>query len=134
MRNGTLSREDFTVMMGRGGIDLPRTFQRTGRATKQDVSGQYVPRIPLAWAIRAIALPGKAWGVGCLLWYRARVSGSTTVTLTRAWLQEFGVDPETARRGLRQLEAAGLVCVERRGKRSPQVTLIEGQEGSDVGL
>ena len=63
-----------------------------------------------------------------ILWYRAGVTRALVVTLTRTWLRRFGVDPETGRRGLQQLEAAGLVCVERSGKQSPRVTLLEVRE------
>jgi len=39
-------------------------------------------------------------------------------------MEDFGVLPDAKRRGLRALEKAGLIAIERRGKRSPNVTLI----------
>jgi DNA-binding transcriptional ArsR family regulator len=39
-------------------------------------------------------------------------------------LQEWGIEPDAKSRALRRLEKAGLVTVERRGKRSPRVTLV----------
>jgi hypothetical protein len=39
-------------------------------------------------------------------------------------LEEWGVQADAKRRALRKLEMAGLITVERRGKRSPQVTLL----------
>jgi DNA-binding transcriptional ArsR family regulator len=41
-------------------------------------------------------------------------------------LQEWGVQPDAKSRALRALERAGLIRVERQGKRSPKVTLIVG--------
>jgi hypothetical protein len=39
-------------------------------------------------------------------------------------LEEWGVQADAKRRALRKLERAGLIKVERRGKRSPHVTLL----------
>ena len=38
--------------------------------------------------------------------------------------QEWGLLPDAKSRALRKLEMAGLIAVERRGKRSPRVTLV----------
>jgi hypothetical protein len=42
-------------------------------------------------------------------------------------LQEWGIQPDAKRRALGALEKAGLIAIERRGKRSPQVTLVVGK-------
>jgi hypothetical protein len=39
-------------------------------------------------------------------------------------MQEWDVLPDAKRRALRALEKAGLIAIERRGKRSPRVTLV----------
>src|SRR5262245_14494000 len=75
--------------------------------------------IPLSWVTRAMRLPRKAWDVGTVLWLWAGITRSCTVVLTRTQLRECGVHPETARQCLAHLEHAGLVRVERQGKRSP---------------
>ena len=55
-------------------------------------------------------------------------------------LEEWGVQADAKRRALRKLEMAGLITVERRGKRSPHVTLLVKDFGAcgavptDVGL
>ena len=85
--------------------------------------------IPISWVTRAMQLPGKAWHVGTVLWLWAGITRSTTVVLTRTRLRQCGMHPETARQRLIHLEQAGLVRVERQGKRSPRVTLVvDGNE------
>jgi hypothetical protein len=39
-------------------------------------------------------------------------------------IAEWGIEPDAKRRALRKLEKAGLISIERRGKRSPLVSLI----------
>jgi uncharacterized membrane protein len=39
-------------------------------------------------------------------------------------MQEWNVLPDAKSRALRKLEKAGLIAIERRGKRSPRITLI----------
>jgi hypothetical protein len=78
----------------------------------------------MSWVTRAMQLPGKAWHVGTVLWLWAGITRSHTVILTRTRLRQCGLHPETARQRLTHLEQAGLVRVERQGKRSPRVTLL----------
>ena len=46
-------------------------------------------------------------------------------------LQEWGIQPDAKARALRALEKAGLITIDRRGKRSPRVTLIVGNTSND---
>ena len=39
-------------------------------------------------------------------------------------MQDWGVLPDAKSRALRALEKAGLITIERRGKRSPRVSLL----------
>jgi hypothetical protein len=39
-------------------------------------------------------------------------------------LRDWGIKPDEKRRALRSLEKAGLIRIEKQGKRSPQLTLI----------
>jgi hypothetical protein len=110
------------------GIPPPPPSPRKAPRSHTTKSELFVRTIALSWLIRAAHLPGKALHVGMVLWYRAGVTRSMTVTLTRTWLRRFGVQHPTGWRGLQQLEAAGLVFVERSGKRNPRVTLLEARE------
>src|SRR5947208_12045589 len=75
--------------------------------------------IPLAWLRTAMTLPGKALHVALILWYFTGFNKQARpIVLSPTKLSTFGLKRETARRGLMDLEAAGLVTVERCGKRS----------------
>ena len=65
-------------------------------------------------------------GVACLAVCALRLleDGSMTVPLPNAWLKQHGVGREVKRRALRDLEAAGLITVERTDRKSPLVTLV----------
>ena len=49
---------------------------------------------------------------------------SLTFTMPNGWLEERGVSRKTKRRVLLELEAAGLIMVDRSNHRSPKVTLM----------
>ena len=62
--------------------------------------------------------------VAMLIYRRTCVCKSRTVTLPGAELTEIGIGRETKRRALAQLEAAGLIQVERTSGHTAQVTLL----------
>jgi DNA-binding transcriptional ArsR family regulator len=76
----------------------------------------------------------KALLVGLALWHLKRLRQADTFIVSNLMLQEWGVQPDAKRRALHKLEKAGLIKIERRGKRSPQVTLVVGNrfEGGTV--
>jgi hypothetical protein len=84
--------------------------------------------VPLAWLRCAAELPGKALAVGLMLWFLRGCRKRRTVRLTRRTLQRFGVGRKPGYRGLKNLEAAGLVRVRRRVGRSPVVTICHRQQ------
>jgi hypothetical protein len=47
-----------------------------------------------------------------------------TVSLPNAQLEAHGIDRRTKRRALQELEAAGLIRIERRSRKAPVVTLL----------
>jgi hypothetical protein len=120
------------------GIDLPTYSPQVYRVSKRSEFRSHTLKtsqeqflkgpIPLSWIIRAFSLPGKAWHVGTVLWFWAGITRSKTVALTRKRLHHFGLHPETARQRLMDLERLGLVRVERRGKQSPIVTILDGED------
>jgi hypothetical protein len=122
------------------GIDLPTHAPQVSRVPKRLAShsrasktshAQYLKGpIPMSWIIRASSLPGKAWHVGTALWFWAGITGSKTVTLTRKRLRHCGLHPETARQRLGDLERTGLVRIERRGRRSPIVTILAEEDSN----
>ena len=64
----------------------------------------------------------KALLVGLALWHIRGLRKADTFIVSNLMLQDWGIQPDAKRRALRALEKAGLIKVERRGKRSPQVT------------
>jgi hypothetical protein len=66
----------------------------------------------------------KALLVGLALWHLKGLRKADTVVVSNLMLQEWGVQPDAKTRALRKLEKVGLIRIERRGKRSPQVTLV----------
>jgi len=83
--------------------------------------------IPWNWLCNALSLRGRAGAVGVALWFRAGIARSRTVSISYRDLEEMGVNRYAARRGLRALEAAGLVSIERRPGRAPEVTILDAQ-------
>jgi DNA-binding transcriptional ArsR family regulator len=64
--------------------------------------------------------------VGLAIWHLRKLRQADTFIVSNIMLREWGVQPDAKSRALRALERAGLIRVERQGKRSPQVTLIVG--------
>jgi hypothetical protein len=62
--------------------------------------------------------------VGLALWHIKGLRRTDTFIVSNVMLQEWDIEPDAKRRALRALERAGLVKIERRSKRSPQVTLV----------
>lgn len=79
--------------------------------------------IYVTWLCRASHLGVKALLVGLALWHIKGLRNAETFVVSNLMLQEWGIQPDAKRRALRALEKAGLIKVERRGRRSPQVTL-----------
>jgi DNA-binding transcriptional ArsR family regulator len=89
------------------------------------IEGRYVRGpIPVAWLCRAGQLGGAALLVGLALWYLYGLRKTDTFIVSNLTMESWGVRRDAKSRGLQKLAAAGLIKVERRGKRSPQVTLV----------
>jgi hypothetical protein len=80
--------------------------------------------IDVPWVCQAGRLGVTALLVGLALWYLRGLRRSNTFELSNLMVREWGVLPDAKARALRKLEKAGLITVERRGKRSPLVTLV----------
>ena len=82
--------------------------------------------VPLSWLIAAARLRGKALHLGVRIWFQAGLTNRREVELSAAGLRSMGVGEKAARNGLRALESAELVTVERHPGRAPRVTLLDG--------
>ena len=94
------------------------------RATEKFLKGP----IPLPLIQRATRLPGKAWHVYAALWFLKGLKQTSTVTLTQAVLNDFGVSRFAKYRALADLERAGLIILASRPGKNPVVTLCDPEE------
>src|SRR5689334_20547820 len=79
------------------------------------------------WALRARKLPGKAYQLASALALLAKLRGDTTVTPSKRVLEDFGIGKWALRDGLKTLELAEFVSVDRGNGRLPRVTLLDYQ-------
>jgi DNA-binding transcriptional ArsR family regulator len=82
--------------------------------------------VDVSWVVQASRLGVKALLVGLALWHLKGLRRSHSFIVSNLMMQEWGVQPDAKSRALRKLEKAGLITIERQGKRSPRVTLIVG--------
>ena len=102
----------------------PQGGTRQGRR-RPPVQGKFIAGpVNVMWLLRARRLGVTALLVGLALWHIKGLRKTDTFIVSNLILQEWDIQPDAKRRALRALERAGLVRIERRGKRSPQVTLV----------
>ena len=89
--------------------------------------GRFIPPIPEWWAIIAMALPGKVFHVGAIIWQECRINGHPSCKLTRHVWGKFGLHRHTVRGGLEVLKEAGLIILQKSGKRSPLITIVNDE-------
>ena len=82
-------------------------------------------KVPLWW-IEQVTRATKSPQVFAAIWllHLSWQAKSTTFTLPNARLAAQGVDRQAKRRALATLEKAGLITVERRGRKPPRITLV----------
>jgi len=101
---------------------LPRP--RGGRRVSP-VQGNFIAGpLKLSWLSQARTLGVSALWVGLGLWYIRGLRRSDTFIVSNLMMQGWNVSPDAKGRALRALEKVGLITIERRGKRSPRVTLV----------
>lgn len=98
----------------------PRYGRRTSPIRGKFIAGP----VDVNWVCQASRLGVKALLVGLALWHLRGLRKADTFVVSNLMVRDWGIQPDAKRRGLRKLEKGGLITIERRGKRSPQVTLI----------
>ena len=80
--------------------------------------------LPLSWAAKA-AIATNCTKAMVWLWlqYRAWQTKNLTVTVPNGALAKYGISRKAKSLALRQLEAAGLITIERQTRKTPTVTL-----------
>ena len=91
------------------------------------VNGEFLKGpIPLNWLSVAAQLPGKApLAVALAIIFEVGRRKSNEIVLTTAMCERFAVKRKAKYSGLKALEEANLISVERRSRKNPKVTVIE---------
>ena len=87
--------------------------------------------IPLPWITRAAGLPGKALAIGVALWYWSGVKCTNKFGTSSTLWKKFGISRQASYKGLKALEEAGLIDVERSPGKNP-IVLVKETAGGDV--
>lgn len=90
---------------------------------------KFVRSPPLEWMTIAARLPGKALHVATAIRYIAGLKRKRAVAWEPNKLAMFGLTRPTLYRGLQQLEAAGLITVDRHRGRAARITIVETGDG-----
>jgi DNA-binding transcriptional ArsR family regulator len=122
--NTNISWDPSRLRLDQDGVRRLQGGTRCGRRASP-IRGKFIAGpIDVSWVVQASRLGGKALIVGLALWYLKKLRQADTFIVSNLMLQEWDVQPDAKTRALRKLEKAGLIRIERRGKRSPQVTLV----------
>ena len=80
--------------------------------------------IPWSWITAASKLPGNALDVGLCVWRLLGATGRMQVPLSNSEVAVLGIDRHAKSRALAELEKAGLILIERRGKKPVLITVV----------
>lgn len=85
--------------------------------------------VPWPWLHLAMMLKGRSLAVGLMLWLQSGILNRRTITFCLARAADEGIPATTARRAVRQLEAAGLIKVQRKPGRGLEITILDAPSG-----
>ena len=126
--NSNISWDPSSLRLNQNRVARSQGIVRHGRRVSP-IQGKFIAGpIDVSWVVQASRLGVKALLVGLALWHIRGLRKADTFIVSNLMLQDWGVQPDAKGRALRKLENAGLIKVERRGKRSPQVTLVVGKK------
>jgi hypothetical protein len=91
----------------------------------------YIKMIPVDWLSQALTLSFSAVRVGLACWFIDGCNKQKPFTLTRTTCQRFAISKWDKRRGLKQLENAGLIEILRVPGRLSLITMVR-DGGSEV--
>lgn len=112
--------EDVAVVVNpitRESLTPEQYAKRQGVKAREKTEGRFIRGpLPLSWWREAGKLSKSANRVGLALFYLRGLSKSDRFKLTPARLRELGIDRDCRRRGLKDLERAGLMRVVESGQ------------------
>jgi hypothetical protein len=124
--NNTNSAWDPSVLRLNDG-EITRRQGDARRTSRYTIEGKFIKGpVDVRWICRASRLGVKALLVGLALWHLKGLRTANAIIVSNLMLRDWGILPDAKWRALRKLEAAGLIRIERRGKRSPQVMITGG--------
>jgi len=124
--NCTIGWDPSSLRLAEAGVARLQGGTRHGRRVSP-VRGKFIAGpVDVSWVCRASHLGVKALLVGLALWHLRGLRKADTFVVSNLMLRAWGIQPDAKRRALRALEGAELIRIERRGKRSPIVTLVVG--------
>ena len=132
--NTNISWDPSRLRLDQGGVRRLQGGTRRGRRVSP-IRGKFIAGpIDVLWVVQASRLGVRALLVGLALWHLRKLRKADTFIVSNLMVRDWGVQPDAKSRALRALEKAGLIRIERRGKRSPLVTLVVGKrfEGGTV--
>jgi hypothetical protein len=122
--NHRSSWDPSSFQIGPTDVATPKAAIRKGRRISLGKDKFIAGPVNVAWLSRARKLGVTALWVGLSLWFLRGLRHSDSFVVSNLIMREWDVLPDAKLRALRKLEKAGLITIERRGKRSPRVTLV----------
>ena len=123
MSNNKTSWDPSALRLVPGDLTGARALRKGRRASS--VQGKFIAGpVDVIWLSQARRLGVTALWVGLGLWFLRGLRRSDTFIVSNLIMHEWSVLPDAKTRALRTLAKAGLITIEARGKRSPQVTLV----------
>jgi len=81
--------------------------------------------IPMRWLNESMAISGTATKIGLYLWHISGMNNQNLIIkLNKKLINEFNVSRQTRYRAFQALENAGLLTIEQKNGRYPEITLI----------
>lgn len=119
MRLGSF--QDYQIDVG---VVTGRPDKKPAKPRKEDKRFLKAP-LPWNWLCSASRLPGKTLNVAVALRFIAGIKKDNRIKMQGAVLKELGISRQTYNNGLKQLERAGLVTIEKGPGQTPIVTLVD---------
>jgi len=118
------------LRLDEGGVAQLQGDTRQGRRASP-IKGKFIAGpVDVSWVCQASHLGVKALLVGLALWHLKGLRKTDTFIVSNLVLEDWGILPDAKWRALRALERAGLIRIDRRGRRSPVVTLCYPSRGT----
>jgi hypothetical protein len=107
-------------------FDAPSVIQQEKKAAPSRPKYRSFIQGPIDfdWVKKSAALPGKASLVGIAIWFVSGMAKSNTFTIQGQVLDDLGISHKAFNRALNKLAEIGLITVNRRPGRSPEINLL----------